>query len=100
MTCPTCKSVGFSKSIIPNRCTFCDGSEGGKPPKKVRLTLVGLDGNAFALMGAFQNQARREGWTKEEISAVLNECKSGDYDHLLCTLMDVCEDVDEEDCDD
>lgn len=29
--------------------------------KKVTVTLVGLDSNAFSLMGAFQAQARREG---------------------------------------
>jgi len=60
--------------------------------KKVKLQLVGLDGNAFALMGAFQRQAKKEGWTKEEIDAVLDDCQSGDYDHLLCVLMDHCED--------
>ena len=59
--------------------------------KKVTLELVGLDGNAFALMGAFQRQARREGWTPEEIKTVLDECQSGDYDHLLQTLVSVCE---------
>jgi len=58
-----------------------------KETKKVSLQLVGLDGNAFSLMGAFQKQARREGWTKEEIDQVLTECKSGDYDNLLGTLM-------------
>ena len=29
------------------------------PNKKVKLKLVGLDGNAYALMGAFQRQARK-----------------------------------------
>lgn len=62
------------------------------PPKTVNLTLVGLDGNDFALMGAFQRQAKKEGWTPEEIKLVLDKCKSGDYDHLLCTLMDHCND--------
>ena len=55
--------------------------------KKVTLELVGLNGNAFVLMGAFSSQARKEGWTKEEIDEVLIECMSGDYNHLLCTLM-------------
>jgi hypothetical protein len=59
------------------------------PNKKVKLELVGLDGNAFALMGAFQQQAHKEKWTKEEIDLVLDECCSGDYDHLLTTLMEV-----------
>jgi len=60
--------------------------------KKVNLELVGLDGNAFALMGAFRRQARKEGWNQEEIKEVLDECMSGDYDHLLSTLMEHCED--------
>jgi hypothetical protein len=64
--------------------------------KKVTLTLVGLNGNAFALMGAFSNQAKREGWTKEEIDSVLNEATSGDYNHLLATLMAHCEDASED----
>lgn len=34
--------------------------------KTVNLELVGTDGNAFAVLGAFRKQARREGWTKEE----------------------------------
>lgn len=66
------------------------------PEKTVNLTLVGLDGNAFNLMGAFQRQARKEGWTPEEIKLVLDECKSGDYDNLLCVLMDHCEEKDED----
>jgi len=69
--------------------------------KKITLQLVGLDGNAFALMGAFQRQARREGWTKEEIDSVMDECQSGDYNHLLNTLMNHTEspviDTDDED---
>lgn len=58
--------------------------------KKVNLRLVGLDGNAFSIMGAFQNQAEREGWTSDEIKAVLDECMNGDYNHLLATIMKHC----------
>jgi hypothetical protein len=59
------------------------------PDKKVKLKLVGLDGNAFALMGAFQRQARKEEWTPDEIKMVIDESTSGDYSHLLATLMEV-----------
>ena len=58
--------------------------------KTVNLSLVGQDGNAFNLMGLFQRQARKEEWTKEEIDCVLDECKTGDYNHLLVTLMEYC----------
>ena len=34
LVCPTCYSKGFEISILENRCTFCDGTEGGNPPDK------------------------------------------------------------------
>lgn len=55
--------------------------------KKIDLELVGINGNAFAIMGAFQAQARKEKWSEDEIKKVLDEAKSGDYDHLLQTIM-------------
>jgi len=57
-----------------------------KIDKKVNLKLVGLDGNAFALMGAFSRQARKEGWSKKEIDTVINDAMSSDYDHLINVL--------------
>jgi hypothetical protein len=68
--------------------------------KKVTLTLVGLDGNAFGLMATFKRQALKEGWSKEEIDEVIKECQSGDYDHLLQTLIEHCNDDEENDYDD
>ncbi len=55
--------------------------------KKISLDLVGLDGNAFVLIGVFSKQAKKEDWTQEEINEVLEEAKKGDYDHLLQTLI-------------
>ena len=59
--------------------------------KKITLELVGLNGNAFFLMGAFQQQAQKEGWSKEEIQAVLDEAMCGDYNHLVYTLDSHCQ---------
>jgi hypothetical protein len=56
--------------------------------EKVKMKLVGLDGNAFSLMGAFQQNARRQGWKKEEIDVVIKKCMSGDYNNLLRVLME------------
>jgi len=63
--------------------------------KTVNLDLVGVNGNVFMIMGVFQIQARKEGWIKNEIDAVLAEAKSGDYDHLLATIINHCEVEDE-----
>lgn len=55
--------------------------------KQVDLDLQGADGNAFALIGKFADQARQEGWQENEINEVITEAKSGDYDQLLQTLL-------------
>jgi hypothetical protein len=55
--------------------------------KKVKLNLVGLDGNAFSVMGAFGKAARKQGWSSTEVDAVLAEAMAGDYNHLLATIM-------------
>lgn len=56
--------------------------------KKVKLDLGSIDGNAFSLLGHFRRQAKREGWSDEEIEKVLNEAKAGDYNHLIVVLLD------------
>jgi hypothetical protein len=58
-----------------------------KTKKKVEFDLTSVDSNAFVLMGGFQKIARRAGWTPEEIGAVLMECRKGDYDHMVQTLI-------------
>jgi hypothetical protein len=54
--------------------------------KKVKMKLVGLNGNAFVLMGTFANKAKEQGWTQDDVDGVMNECMSSDYNHLLATL--------------
>jgi len=63
--------------------------------KKVKLQLVGIDGNAFMIMGAWKKAARQQGWTPDEIDAVITDATSGDYDHLLSVLIDNTEDPEE-----
>lgn len=57
----------------------------------VKCSLVGIDGNAFNIMGVWSKAARKAGWTKEEIDEVLNEAMSGDYNHLLAVIQSNCE---------
>lgn len=58
--------------------------------KKLNLKLVGLDGNAFMLLGAFSKQAKKDGWSKEELDKVMTEATSGDYSNLLSVLGNHC----------
>ena len=59
--------------------------------KTVNLDLVGVNGNAFMIMGVFQRQAIKEGWTQAEIDLVLTVAKSGDDNQLLATIENHCE---------
>ncbi len=55
--------------------------------RKVKLDLTAQDGNAFFLMGAFSRAAKRQGWPADEIKRVVDDARSGDYDHLLQVLI-------------
>ena len=59
---------------------------------KVRMRMIGEDGNAFAILGRFRREARRQGWTAEEMRAVTEEARIGDYYHLLATISENVED--------
>lgn len=53
------------------------------------VELVGLDGNAFSVIGALHRQARRQGWTEAERTALNDALTAGDYDHLLQVAIEV-----------
>lgn len=52
-------------------------------PEKIEIDLSGPCGNAFFLLGTAQSVAKQLGKTQEEIAAILEDMKCGDYDHLL-----------------
>lgn len=54
-------------------------------------TLVGVDGNAYAVMGYVAKAMRREGFTRAEIDAYHKAAMSDDYDNLLCVSVDYVE---------
>lgn len=60
--------------------------------KKVNLKMVGLDGNAFSILGAFRKQAKKDGWSQEEIEVVTKDATSKDYSHLISTIAGHCHD--------
>lgn len=53
----------------------------------VSVKLVGEDGNAFAILGRVTKAMRKAQVDQTEIKAFQNEATSGDYDHLLATVM-------------
>jgi hypothetical protein len=56
------------------------------PPKRVKGTLFGVDSNSFSLLAYFSKQAKKQGWSLDEINTVLNSARSGDYQNLISVL--------------
>ena len=54
---------------------------------EVPMQLVGQDGNAFAIVGRFMELARKNGCSLSAIEKVTDEAQSGDYNHLLQTII-------------
>lgn len=54
----------------------------------VHVQLVGLDGNAYSIMGRTVGALRNGGATEDQIKQYTEEATSGDYNHLLRVTMD------------
>lgn len=61
----------------------------------MKYTLVGIDGNAFAVMGYVRDAMRKEGCSLEEQKAYTEDAMSGNYSHLLCVSMNMIEKLNE-----
>ncbi len=53
----------------------------------MKYSLVGVNGNAYAIMGYVGNCMKQEGKTTEEINTYYETAKQGDYNNLLCVSM-------------
>lgn len=62
---------------------------------KRKYNLVGVDGNAYAVMGYVRRAMRETGFTKEEIEEYTEDATSDDYNHLLVVSMDMVEECNE-----
>ena len=60
-----------------------------------KYTLVGVNGNAYAIMGYTSKAMRRAGFTKEEVDQMYKEATSGDYSNLICICDDYIDKVNE-----
>lgn len=52
--------------------------------------LLGVDGNAFAIMGFTRRELRRAGNSKDVIAQYTEQAQSGDYDNVIRTSMLYC----------
>lgn len=61
----------------------------------IKYNLVGVDGNAYSVMGYVSNAMKNEGKTKAEIDAYYKDATSSDYDHLLCVSFGMIDTLNE-----
>jgi hypothetical protein len=54
---------------------------------KAELQLVGLDGNAFSIIGAVKRAMRHAGFSQKAQSEMSEAAMSGDYNNVLQTAM-------------
>ena len=56
---------------------------------KKHYDLVGVDGNAFSIMGYVRSAMKECGFSKDEIETYIKDATSNDYNHLLVVSMDI-----------
>ena len=54
---------------------------------RITMFLSKHDGNAFVILGTVRSALKHNGVGKAEIDKFTEEAMSGDYDHLLQTVM-------------
>lgn len=55
---------------------------------RLEVDLIGQDGNAFFIIGRCLKIMRQNDYPVDVIKTFEDEAMSGDYDHLLATVMD------------
>ena len=55
--------------------------------QEIKVNLEGVDSNAFSILGAVVGAMRRGGVSQADRDAFLEEARSGDYNHLLQTVL-------------
>lgn len=66
---------------------FIMGLREQTPEYRSSLPLVGINGNAFAVMAQVQKGLRQAGAPREYIAKAMNEMMDSDYDHLLSVAV-------------
>ena len=55
--------------------------------EKPKVKLIGIDGNAFAILGRVKRALAEAGYSREDVAKYVAEATAGDYDHLLQVTM-------------
>lgn len=66
-----------------------------------KIKVAGLfdDGNTFVIIGKCRRAGKLAGWSQQQLKDFGEECRSGDYDHALQTVMAHFDEADDDDDD-
>ena len=62
----------------------------GVSKTNIKVKLIGEDGNAFFILGKVREALIKNG-RKDLVEEFMKEAQSGNYDHLLATVMEYVE---------
>lgn len=54
----------------------------------IHVPMIGEDGNSFAILARAMKAMREAGLSQEKRALFVSEATSGDYDHLIGTVME------------
>jgi len=54
--------------------------------ENIEVQLVGMDGNAFSILGRVMDAMKKAGLSQTEIDEFIKEATSDNYDNLLMTV--------------
>ena len=54
---------------------------------EVKMDWASVKNNAFAMLGAFIKAAQQQGYPQADIDRVIDDARSGGYEHLVNVLM-------------
>lgn len=60
---------------------------------KAKYTLIGVNGNAYAIMAYVLKAMRKEGYTPQEGRAYADKAMSSDYHHLIAVSQEMLDEL-------
>lgn len=60
-----------------------------------KYSLIGIDGNAFSIMGYVSKAMKRTGYSREDIDKYLKSAQSSDYYNLVQVSLNRIEEINE-----
>lgn len=58
-----------------------------------KYSLIGVDGNAYAILGYVSSAMKKEGYTKQQINEYEERAKGDSYENLICVSLEMIDEL-------